>query len=284
MEDNIAFNALVSKYLNWCKVHRAPRSVEWYMGHLRNFMDHLGESADIPALNLKPYHVSDWVDSKSTWGPTYKGGAIVAVKRVYNWAEEQGYLDVNPIKKLKKPTAKRRESYMTPSDMEIFLSHVAEGDPFRDLLLFAWNTGSRPQEARNIEPRHVSLENRRIKFPAIESKGKRYPRRILLNDTAMGIADRLMRKNKGGTLFKNSRGDAWSKYAICNRMARLSKKTGIPRSMYDCRHGMITLMLKNGVDVVTAAAISGHRNGTMIATVYSHVDDDEEYLLKALPV
>ena len=30
------------------------------------------------------------------------------------------------------------------------------GDPFRDLLIFLWDTGARPQEARHIEPRHFN--------------------------------------------------------------------------------------------------------------------------------
>src|SRR5438132_11574394 len=31
--------ALVYKYLTWCRKHRSPRTVEWYEGHLRGFLD-----------------------------------------------------------------------------------------------------------------------------------------------------------------------------------------------------------------------------------------------------
>ena len=43
------------------------------------FLDHLREHGSLPAADLKPYHVAEWIDDKTTWGPTYKGGAIVAV-------------------------------------------------------------------------------------------------------------------------------------------------------------------------------------------------------------
>ena len=67
---------------------------------------------------------------------------------------------------------------MTPEDYQAILGLLAESDPFRDLFLFVWMTGCRPQEARHIEPRHVELDNERIVFPAIESKGKRSKRII----------------------------------------------------------------------------------------------------------
>lgn len=282
MEKTISFADLTAKYLQWCKVNRAERSLEWYEGHLEKFLLHLGDSASIDALSLRPYHIAEWIDSKTTWGNTYKGGAIVAVKRVFNWAEKMGYIDINPVKKIEKPHAERRNNPMMPEDYERNLAALDPKDPFHDAFVFVWNTACRPQEFRHIEPRHVTLEYKRIKFPALESKGKRHPRRILLNSHALEIVERRMRKHSDGKLFINTRGDAWTKFAICNRMDRLTESTGKRFSMYDMRHGRITQMLKDGMDVVTAAAIAGHRNGTMIATVYSHVDDDEEYLLKML--
>lgn len=282
MENAIAFNNLVSKYLAWCEKHRAPRSVEWYKGHLENFLKFLGDNSSIPANDLKPYHVSEWIDSHTTWGSTYKAGAIVAIKRVYNWAIELGYSDINPIARLKKPQTQRREIYMTKDDFEEILSRLSDGDPFKDLFRFVWLTGCRPQEVRHIEPRHVDLVHERIVFPAEESKGKRSKRIIYLQGEAWEIIKRLMEEGRDGKLFRNNRGTPWTKYAICNRFHRLSKATGKRMFCYAARHGFGTRKLVQGHDHLTVAALMGHRDGSMLATIYSHVDKDVTHLRNAL--
>lgn len=280
---DITFNDLSHKYLAWCDKHRAPRSCEWYKGHIDNFLKFLGANSSMLAKDLKPFHVAEWVDSQPTWGPTYKGGAIVAIKRIYNWAIELGYAEINPIAKLKKPTPQRREIYMTKEDFDSILARISSIDPFRDLLRFVWLTGCRPQEVRHIEPRHVDEVHQRIVFPAEESKGKRAKRIIYLQAEAWEIIKRLMAdESSGGKLFKNNRGTAWTKYAICNRFHRLSKVMGKRLFCYAARHGFGTRKLVQGHDHLTVAALMGHTDGSMLAKVYSHVDQDTAHLRKAL--
>lgn len=283
MTNSITFNDICTKYLAWCVTHRAPRSLEWYSGHINGFLKFLGDNSSVPAADLKPFHIVEWIDSHGTkWGDTYKGGAIIAIKRVYNWAEELGYLDFNPIKKLKKPQAKRRDNHMRPEEFERIVEKLGRNDPFRDLLLFVWHSGCRPQEVRHIELRHVDLVRECIIFPKEESKGKRKSRVIYLNDITLGIINRLMAEGREGKLFINTRHTAWTKYAICNRMHRISKALGIKKAMYDARHGWATRKLIQGHDHLTVACLMGHTDGSMLAKVYSHIDKDDAHLKKAL--
>ena len=141
MQNTLTVNELVGKYLDWCKRHRAPSTLIWYKGHLESFLANMREAAELPARDLKPYHVQEWIDGRSTWGDTHKRGGIVALNRVYNWAEELGYGDANPIKKLKKPTAGRRDNHMQTVDYDALIDLLPLGDPFRDLLTFVWYSG-----------------------------------------------------------------------------------------------------------------------------------------------
>ena len=165
MDAATPLSLIVRKYLDWCGKHRAPRSLEWYQAHLDGFLTYLGNEAVMPVIDLKPYHVVEWVDSHERWGDTYKRGAIVAVQRAMNWAEEMGYIAASPVKKIKKPQARRRDNPMAPDDFLAFLSRLPVGDPFRNLFLFIWHSGCRPQEARHIEPRHVQPDQERIVIP-----------------------------------------------------------------------------------------------------------------------
>jgi integrase/recombinase XerC len=282
MDAPIALRLIVRKYLDWCGKHRAPRTVEWYQGHLDGFLTYLGNEALIPVIDLKPYHVAEWVDSHPNWGDSYRRGAIIAVQRAMNWAEEMGYIAASPVKKVKKPPGRRRDNPMTPEDFQAFLARLHQGDPFRDLFLFLWHSGCRPQEARHIEPRHVQLDQERIVIPKEEAKGKRYPRVIYLHGPALEIVTRLMAVRAEGKLFHNARGCPWTKYAVCNRMYRLSRATGRKMAMYDARHGFATRKLVQGHDHLTNAELMGHRDGTMISQVYGHLDRLIDHLKKAL--
>ena len=270
------------KYLAWCQQNRSPRTLEWYAGHLSAFLVHLGDDRNLPVSALKPFHVVEWVDGRETWGDTYKRGAIVAVQRCLNWAEEMGHIESHPLKKVKKPPAGRRDNPMMPDDFLVMRAGVREGDPFLDLFLFIWHSGCRPQEARHIELRHVQLDHERVVIPKEEAKGKRYPRTIYLHGPALEIVARLAASRPEGKLFLNARGDAWTKYAVCNRMHRLSKVTGVKKAMYDARHGFCQRMLEKNVNMTVVAELMGHANAQMVSSVYSHMGKATSHLKDAL--
>lgn len=283
MENSISVNGLFDKYLVWCKTNRSPRSLEWYENYISSFSRFLGDNGKIDALSLKPFHIVEWVDSHGeAWGDNYRGGAIIAVKRVYNWALELGYVDTNPVQRLKKPQSKRRESHMTPVDYNRLLGALSSDDPFRDFLEFIWHTGCRPQEARHIERRHVDLERQRIVIPKEEAKGKRKARIIHMNTIALEALKRQLDKSFSLKVFNNSRGNPWSKYSVCNRMYRLSKLIDRKICAYDARHGFANRKLIQGHDHLTVAALMGHTDGSMLAKVYSHIDQEDAHLKLAL--
>jgi integrase/recombinase XerC len=272
---------LFEKYLDWCQKHRDTRTYEGYCWHLQKFVTNLGDQAHMPATELKPFHIIEWLDSQPTWGQTYRRNAIASVKRVYNWAEELGYLATNPIRKLAKPSAARREKYITPEDWDKIRASYIEGDPFRDLLEFAWETGCRPQEARHIEPRHVHLEKAVIAIPPEEAKGKKKWRLIRLEGRAFELVQERLSKTKG-KLFTNERGNPWTSYSVNCRFSRLKTKLGVRYSAYAFRHGFATRLLVQGVDHLTVSELLGHSDGTMLAKVYQHLDQSDAHLREAL--
>ncbi len=134
----------------------------------------------------------------------------------------------------------------------------------------------------NIESRHVNFEKGYILFPKEESKGKRSARKILLNELASNLIKYNMGERTDGKVFLNSRGQPWTEYAVCARMAELSKRTGTHMFMYAARHGYATRKLKAKHGHLEIAATMGHADGSMIARVYSHIDEDDEHLRKVL--
>jgi len=278
----MTFSELSKKFLAWCKKHQAPRTHEWYENYITMFNAYEGV-ADTAVMDLKPFQVQEWIDSYGDkWGNNYAGGAVVAIKRIYNWGMEQGYVESNPIARMKKASPKRRDIYMTPADYDKIMTLLKPSDPFKDLFQFVWFSGCRPQEARHIEARHIELEKERIVFPVEESKGKKAKRIIYVQGVALEIITRLLEKNKDGKIFRNTRDDAWTKYSICNRFSRLSKVMGKRLFCYASRHGFCQRKLLNGVEVLTLATLMGHSDTAMINSVYSHLKDADGHLKAAL--
>jgi integrase len=222
----LAVAEVLDKYLDWCRIHRAAKTHGWYRDHLQSFLDDLQAMGRLPAEQLKPFHVVEWADSHTDWSTSTRRGAILAVQRAYNWAEEMGHVAASPIKRIKKPSAGRRDNPITPEDFAVIVSHIKD-QPFRDLLTFAWETGCRPQEARHIEPRHIHVAAECIVIPKEEAKGKKRVRIIYLTPTALQIVRRLLEGRSDGKLFRNADGTPWKKSAICCRFYRLKERLGM---------------------------------------------------------
>ena len=274
----LSLGELFEKYLDWCQKHRAPRTYDGYAWHLQAFCDHVKVAATFPALDLKPFHVVEWLDAHPSWGPTYRRNATGAVQRAFNWAEELGYVAANPVRKIKKPAAARREQAVTPEEFAAILAAYPDGDPFRDLLEFSWETGCRPQEAKRAEARHVDAGNHRVFFPPKEAKGGKKWRVILTTPRAEEILARLLPSAKAGLVFRNADGNPWTTYAVNCRFCRLKAKLGTKYALYSLRHGFATRKLEAGLDSATVAALMGHSDSSMLDRVYSHVADHHGYL------
>lgn len=214
-------------------------------------------------------------------GPNHRRGATVAVTRPFAWAARLGYLGRNPVAGTDKPKAVRREHHTTPAAFAGLLARYAPGDPFRDFLEFLWETGCRPQEARALEARHYAPAKRLFAQPPAEAKGRRRWRLIRLTDRAVAVVERRLAAGPA-RVFENEDGNPWTADAVKCRVQRLKRSRGVGEFAYALRHGFAERKLEAGVDHLTVAELMGHANGTMLATVYSHLGKADDHLRRAL--
>ena len=164
--------SVFERFLAWCQLNRSPRTYEWSRNHIQRFCDHLKAQslfpAKMPASDLAPIHVTEWVDAnrkkrpgRRAWGPNHCRGAITAVQRAFRWAEQQGLLTRSPIRHIEKPAPKRREQVLTQGEFEALLAGVRDV-AFRDVLEFCWETGCRVQELRLLDASHFKPDRGRF--------------------------------------------------------------------------------------------------------------------------
>src|SRR5262245_39605059 len=110
-------------FLDWSQRHNDPRTYDWYRGYLQDFCDHHG---GLRVMQLKPFHVTQWLDRHAGWNDGSRRCAITAVKRVLNWAADEGILPANPVKKVRKPPARSRDRILTPEEKAEILAAIKD--------------------------------------------------------------------------------------------------------------------------------------------------------------
>jgi integrase len=268
--------SLLDQFLIWIKENRAPRTFDWYYGHLNPFSKYVGRRT---VGELKPIHVTRWL-ATLPGGTTWKNGAARAVCRAFNWAKKQGLIRYSPVEGLEKPAAEHRECYITEDQWAAALKILPADDSARDILCFLRETGARPIEARIVTAKHWDRANKRIVFETKNSKGKRYRRVIRLNQAAQEIVGRLAIKTPEGPLFRNRRGDPWTMSALNQCCIKL--KLDFEFFPYVLRHSWITDALLRGVDPMTVSILAGHRDASMVMKVYGHLAQQDSFLEEKL--
>ncbi|MFK7819505.1 MAG: tyrosine-type recombinase/integrase [Planctomycetaceae bacterium] len=265
---------VLDAFLDWTKRHRAIRTYEWYQDRLQWFLGTL--KRPLLAAELRPYHIQNWIDQKDC-SDGHKRGCVTAGMRAINWARKMGYVDVNPIEGMEKPSAGRREFVITENLFQQVMQ-LANDEPFRDLLTIAWETGARPQEILAAEARHVDLENKRWIFPRLESKGKKRERVVYLPQRSAEITFRLAAKWTSGRIFRNRKDRPWDRNNINCRFVRMKKHIDVKLCLYNFRHSFATRMIESGVDAVVVAALMGHSDLSMLGRTYAHLSQNAEHL------
>jgi len=271
---------LLDAYLDWCQKRRSEGTYDNNLRYCKSFVDCIGKKLRI--RQLKPMHVTRWIDLHPNWSPCSKNDAISVVQRAFNWAVKQGRINRSPIPHIEdKPARTRREVFYTPEQFQQILD-ITSDEIFRNLLEFMWETGCRPLEVRAIERKHVDLKNCMIVLDESLNKSKKGQRVIFLNDRATEILEnQLKRAERSGPIFRNRRGNPWTKDAIKCRLHRIKEKLGLDRlCAYGIRHSFATEGLKNDVDPLSLSILMGHSDVAMIARTYQHLAKNPKYMLE----
>lgn len=233
--------------------------------------------------DLRPFHITRWLDSRPGWGQSTRRGAITAVKRALNWATDEGLIPANPLKAVKKPPVKRRDKVLTPEEQRAIAS-APRDEAFRHFVLALRLTGCRPGEVASVTAAEVDLDAGTWTLRRHKSvKKTQRPHVVYLPPELVELCRQLMALRPAGPLFLNSRGKPWSRNSIRCRFRRLRKKLNLDRGVtaYAYRHSYATAGLEAGVPLATMAELLGHADATMLNEHYNHLDQKAAHLREA---
>jgi len=263
-------------FLSHSERHNEQATFAWYRHFLQSFCGLYGR---LPAAGLKPIHVTRWLDAN-----TWKGGrrnAVVAVKRAFNWADQQGILSPNPLRNVQKPPAGRRTRIVTSGEREEILSTVRDRN-FREFLTALYLTGCRPSEVARVTAADVNLALGVWVFEQHKTaKRTGKPRVIYLCPEMVELSRRLIAERPEGPLFPSRKqGKPFSKNAIRIRFRRLRKKLPHLKGVvaYAYRHSFASGALENGVGIAQVAELLGHVDTRMVSRHYGHLGQKVQHM------
>ena len=196
--------AILDDFLTWTEENRATKTFTRYRDFIQSFVSKYGK---METAELNPSHVTTWLSTHKGWNSTTKRNAITALQRGFNWAVKNRGLARNPIRGMEKPEAKRRTAVITPEEFDEILKNVRD-QPFRDLLIVSYDSGSRPQETKQLEARHLQLDKQRAVIPGEEAKGGRTRAIYFPTEGSLETVRRLAKKHPTGPLVPKQQGPA----------------------------------------------------------------------------
>lgn len=274
---------LCDLFLDHSQRHNDDRTYQWYKSYLQSFCDDYGH---LQALKVKPIHVSRWLDANPGW-KTSRRCAIVSIKRAYNWANDEGLLDANPVKRIRRPPNRRRERIPTDEERKQILAAIKD-EEFRQFVFAMQETGARPGEVRKVAAAHFSEEDGAWILGEHKTKKKTGKSRVIyLTPARIELTRKLKELWPEGPLFRGPKWKGQKPYtrnAIRCRFRRLRAKLPNLKGIvsYSYRHGFITDALERGVPVATVAELAGHNDLKMVQDFYGHLSGKRKHLQDAI--
>jgi integrase len=266
-------------FLDHSEKHNEEATYIWYKHFLQSFSNLYGR---LPAHELKPIHVSRWIDANA-----WKGGrrnAVTCVKRAFNWADRQGVLSPNPLRNVEKPPAGRRTRIVTETERKEIFAAIPDRN-FREFLSALQQTGCRPSEVARVTAANVRLDLGVWIFEKHKTAGKTgKPRVIYLSPEMLELSRRLVAERPEGPLFPSRKlNRPFSKNAIRCRFRNLRKKLPHLKGIvaYAFRHSYASEALERGVGIAHVAELLGHSDTRMVSAHYGHLNQKVEHMREA---
>lgn len=279
-------------------ITRGRRSPKWVQGHKDRLRLHLlpflGKTplSDISSGVGQSYRVhrmtkpTDWKDEESEWKPpAWKTihNEVVTLSMVLKTAQRHGWIDTVPnlSDPYRRQTKIERRPWFTPNEYKLLYEatrrNAAEpkiprykwhAEQLHDFVLFAANTGLRPDELKQIEFRDIEIvddEYSGDRILEIEVRGKRgvgycksmpgavRPFERLRDRLRSGVNGRETPAKPGATdkLFPNEFKKMFNR--ILNENSLKFDRDNKARTAYSLRHSYICFRLLEGADIYQVA-------------------------------
>jgi len=251
---------------------RSPRTVAAYREKLGHLVTYLGDVAveSITVDDLRAF-VADQMGRLS---PFTVASRVGAMKRLFNWLESEGRIEVNPGRRIKRPRPQRREPKAISLDDVRALLATAKGDTLADvrdraMILFLFDTGCRAGGLCGLRLDDLHLE---AGLALVYEKGGKSRFVMFTPQTGAALRAWLAVRPEGGqSVFVGlKRKTALTPSGVWQMLQRRAERAGVEGASnpHAFRHGFARFYLLDGGDLGTLADILGHSSVEVTKAYY----------------
>lgn len=259
---------------------RSQKTQDWYLQWLPAAAQSFGH---LKAHALRPHHVEAWLDGHPAWGPTTRANVVGSIKAAFRWAVKVGHLERDPVARLERPRARRREVIPTEQELRAIREHWSD-EPWRDLITALVESGCRPGEVYGVTAADTDSEaGTWMVLNKTRDKTGRDRRTVHLTPTLVDLTKKLIARHPTGPLFRSNSGEPWNNQTVAARFRRLRLAGKIRPGIvaYTLRHLYVTDAIERGVDVATLGALVGHTSPQTTLSRYNKISQRAAHLREA---
>ena len=224
---------------------------------------------------------------------------INALRCVFNYADELGMLQSNPMGRVKNLRETTKIDHWIPSPEELARFAAEAEKTYSGPVLAAWiwtmaYTGMRPSEALFLEWQDIDFEAGRIlikpkpgnplktgKARYVEIHPELKPKLLAWREAWEQTFEQRARRHPDEPeqphrwVFYNPHGQKRRAISFLRCFQQARKNSGLPKmTPYSLRHFFISYCVMNGIASLTIARWVGHNSSKMIEQVYGHLTPD----------
>jgi len=290
--DELSREFRLEPYTDFLRFERglSDRTVEAYLGDLRNMTGFLAEQGAERVESVQPGHLRDYVFRLGERG--LKGSsvrrALSSMRAYFGFLVEEGILSSDPSEKLDSPKTGRPLPEVLSLEEVVALVEAPRMDArfyWRDraILETLYATGVRVSELTGLTLTDLALDDG---FCRVFGKGAKErlipiggPARSAISTYLQDLRPQLDRGKAGATVFLNKNGGGISRVSVWTLVKKSAEWAGIDIakkvSPHTLRHSFATHLLEGGADLVAVQELLGHAD-ISTTQIYTHLD--REYL------
>jgi len=258
----------------------SPASIAVYSEHLPGLFAHLKEQGitDVKRVtrdHLQGYQFMITEHTSARTKGKYSAGTICtktrAMKRFFQYLEDNGILLINPAEHIKEPKAEKRlpRSILSEDEVRKILAQprlgTINGLRARAILEVLYSTGIRLEELINLTIFDCDLQGGLIRVKGKFSKDRVVPLGKhavkFLKEYITQVRPQQTKKNKAvKNLFVSRFSDPLSKQVIELMVREYARKARIKKKVtpHTFRHTFATDLIRNGADIIAVRNMLGH--------------------------
>jgi integrase len=259
----ITLRELADRWL--AQYDRAPKTVKCAQGRLVRPLAAFGDAqaGDITTEALTTFLARQ---PKDKVGKAYKRDIVRTLRQVYAFGVENRLVAWDPAKRVKAAKPVRGENILplTIDEIDIVADECGQ---WRALVVFMGDSGARPQEALDLEWRHVNLDAGTVELPGVKTDGSW--RTVHLTSRGIAAVRSIPRAITTRRVFHvDGRPVSWT-YFRREVWAPALEAAGLDhRPPYCLRHSYAWHSLTAGVPIANLANQMGHSDVTRTFQVY----------------